>query len=387
MTRARLGYDFIAVPRKRHPGWIGLKHSSGQFLFAPLFEIAEGAPIPIHGSDWRVWLCRIWCLSGKARSPVCKALDELAERGVIAVGEGFLSVLFRPEDEHKEGAQRPKPSLQKEHSGSEKEHVSPNSGRHSDLSVENNSTLKIQTDRQNRKTERETERAHASGFRRPVGEPPPNFVETFHEPDPEPTLEEQIIKLWRGAVYAKLTKWPGSTKQVATGASEVAAWLRENVRDGSAPLSDFQAALKLYIADDKESLRKNTWPLSWLVERLPGYLAPAAPSAEPKSNNPTHQVWKAPDYEAEMRWSYDPERIRREREVLFGGDQEAIARAEEAEREMLERAAATRVVVSIAEAKPQVKPGYRTKTPEEIAERKRLLEEQVRALKAANAAE
>jgi hypothetical protein len=382
MTRARLGYDFLALPRKRHPGWIGLKHSSGQFLFAPLFEIAEGAPIPIHGSDWRVWLCRIWCLSGKARSPVYKALDELAERGVIALGEGFLSVLFRPEDEHKEGTQRPKPSLQKEHGGSEQEHVSPNSGRHLDLSVGNASTPQIQTDREKeRKRERESAGAHEGDFRRPVGEPPPGFVDTFEEPKrapAEPTLEDQILTAWKFAVHTKTLRTPGSTKLATDGAAEVAKWLRDNVRGDETPLSAFQVALKLYVAEDKKSLVDSAWPLKWLTERLPGYLAAKQPEQR-TVRNPTHAEWKVPDYEAENRAINA--RVEREQQEWWAQHPELRPSAEdvERERELLK----PRVVVSIEEApKPRV---CRPKTAEELEERRRFLQEQAKQLMAAAA--
>lgn len=376
MSRARLGYDFLALPRKRHPGWIGLKHSSGQFLFAPLFEIAEGAPISIHGSDWRVWLCRIWCLSGKARSPVCKALDELAERGVIAVGEGFLSVLFRPDDEHKEGAQRPKPSPRKEHSGSEQEHVSPNSGRRLGLSAENDSTPKIQTDRQKREKE-ERERAGAregSDFRKPLPEEPPNL------PPREQPLGEWIATEHSKRHVARTGTTPGGSDRYSR-AREVAAWVDANCE--AYKLTNRALATKLLdglFASDRAGAKG--WGLGWLQTSpqefcgLPPGVKPVV--AEPKSaepKNPTHQVWKAPDYAAEQRES--EERYLREREEWFAQHPELRAEVESDPLEITPR-----VVVSIAEAKAPAK-AYRPKSPEELAARRAALEEQARAIRAA----
>lgn len=108
---------------------------------------------------------------------------------------------------------------------------------------------------------------------------PPEFKENYREPDPEPTLEEQITRLWRKAVHDRTGRYPGQTRQVVTGASQVASWLRENVRPGETELGAFQAALKLYMNEDKQALQAQSWPLAWMVERLPGYLAssPASP--------------------------------------------------------------------------------------------------------------
>lgn len=214
----------------------------------------------------------------------------------------------------------------------------------------------------------------AHDFRRPVGEPPPGFVETFREPDPEPALEDQILTAWKRAVFERTTRTPASSSQAAAGAKEVAAWLRENVRGDETPLSTFQVALKLYVAEDKKSLVDNAWPLKWLTERLPGYLA-AKSTSKPASTNPTHQVWKAPDYAAEQRES--EERYLREREEWFAQHPELRAEVESDPLEITPR-----VVVSIAEAKAPAK-AYRPKSPEELAARRAALEEQARAIRAA----
>lgn len=148
----KVGFSFIALPRRRHAAWVGLQNAYGNFLFAPLFELAEGAPIQFHGADWRVWLCRTWCISGKARSPICKALDELLERDVIRLIDGRISVLFSPDQRHcsatERGSEKEDRSPEVEDSGSEHPHVGKIGGSHLDSSVGNHSTPEIQTDRQ-----------------------------------------------------------------------------------------------------------------------------------------------------------------------------------------------------------------------------------------------
>lgn len=134
--------------------------------------------------------------------------------------------------------------------------------------------------------------------RRPVGEPPPNFRD---DPPPvkqapvAPSLETQVITAWQVAVFEKTTRHPPETKQVAAGAEAVAAWLRSNVREGETALGLFQEALKRYVAEDNPKLGKNSWPLGWLPERLPGYLAKAS------IGRPQPKAWVPPDYEKEQR--------------------------------------------------------------------------------------
>lgn len=231
--------------------------------------------------------------------------------------------------------------------------------------------------KRDQKEERERAREDFVPARRPVGEPPADFVERHQD---EPALEDQILTAWKRAVFEKTTRTPASSKPALAGASEVAAWLRANVRENETPLGAFQVALKLYVAEDKKSLVDASWPLKWLTERLPGYLA--AKQSAAKSSNPTHQVWKAPDYEAEMRASYDPERIRKEREEWFAQHPELRAEVEEREREL--QAEGPRVVVSITEAP---KPPRAVRTAEDLEARKRFLQEQAKQLLAAKAAQ
>lgn len=295
MSRARLGYDFVAVPRRRHPGWVGLQNSYGQFLFGPLFEIAEGAPIPFHGVDWRVWLCRVWCLAGKARSPVCKALEELAERGVIAIGEGWISVLFRPEDEHKEGTQKPKPSSRKEDSGSEHPHRRPNSGSHLDLSVENNSTPKIQTDRQNRQTD-ERERAHAHArelFRKPLPEPPPDL------PPPEPLLGEWIATEHAKRYAARMGTSPGGSNRYAL-ARELGRWVEGNSEAYKLSNRALATAILEGLFTSERAAAKR-FPLSWAVQDPTEFCGcpsgiKAPPALKPVTQSPAHAEWQQPEW-------------------------------------------------------------------------------------------
>lgn len=215
MSRARLGYDFVAVPRRRHAGWVGLANGSGQFLFAPLFEIAEGAPFPFHGSDWRVWLCRVWCLAGKARSPVCKALTELEERGVIRVAGGVISVLFHPDAVHSAATTQPELATTQPD-------PSPNAGSRLGSSVGNNSTPKIQTDRQTRQTERESAREGSDDWI--VGHA--WFSATVLGGDstqaPDPTK-------WRDD-YAALGRKPRAEREAVAKTADEDDWVRANRR-------------------------------------------------------------------------------------------------------------------------------------------------------------
>jgi hypothetical protein len=381
MKRARLGYDFLALPRRRHPGWVGLKNSYGPLLFAPLFEIAEGAPIPIHGSDWRVWLCRVWCLTGRARSPVCKALDELAERGVIAVGKGLVSVLFRPEDEHNSSIQ----TTQLEHTAStETTQLEQKSRRHSDLSVENHLTPKIQTDREKeRKTDssdaraRETTTTDRSGdFRKPLPEPPPNL------PPREQPLGEWIAAEHAKRHVARTGTTPGGSNRYEL-ARKVGEWATANCEAYKVS----NRALATSLLDGlfaSEVAGAKGWGLGWLVNSpqqfcgLPAGVQPVEAKAE-KSNNPTHQVWKAPDYEAENREI--AARVEREREEWFAEHPECREAAAEVDALIPK----PRVVVSIAEAKPPKRAAPLNE--QERQERIRLLQAQAEQIRAASAAE
>lgn len=381
MSRARLGYDFVAIPRKRHPGWVGLKNSSGQFLFAPLFEIAEGAPIPIHGADWRVWLCRVWSLSGRARSPVCKSLDELAERDVIRVGEGSISVLFRPEDRHNSSTGKHRDDTTRAHSDTETTQLEQNPCSHLDLSVENNSTPKIQTDRQKRQTEeRERPSAHESfGFRNPLPEEPPNL------PPREQPLGEWICNEHSKRHVARTGTTPGGSDRYSR-AREVAAWVDANCE--AYKLSNRVLATKLLdglFASDRAGAKG--WGLGWLQTSpqefcgLPPGVKPVV--AEPKSTepkNPTHQIWQAPDYAAEQRES--EARFRVQQEEWFREHPELREAAAEVEA----LTPKPRAVVSIAEAKPPTKRASPL-NDEQRQERIRLLQEQAEKIRAASAAQ
>lgn len=393
----RIAYDFTPFPRKLHPGWAGRSHAS-LGLCLRLWMLADGQPIQVHGADWRASLCQQMGIGGRDRPTTRALMADLQTDGLMAVSGGFVTVIFHPGQSPEESSRSTTGVVEGLSRGSTG--VQPGVGEESDpidLSVQNRLGQILQTDRQTEETEErdaaleledfedeeeEPEPEPLRLFRTPLGEPPPDFAD---RDETEPTLQDRIISAWRRGVSDKGGGQPADTKLARLGAAEVAKWLHENVRENETPLSAFQAALKLYLAEDKPGLRKNSWPLAWLVERLPGYRAPAPKPEAPKSNNPTHQVWKAPDYEAEMRDSYDPERIRREQEKFWAEHPEFRPSVDEEPEPIAPPP--TRVVVSIAEAKPQVKPGYRTKTPEEIAERKRLLEEQVRALKAANASE
>lgn len=378
---ARIPYDFTPFPRKLHPGWAGRSHASWG-LCLRLWLLAEGQPIQVHGADWRASLCQQMGIGGRDRPTTRALMADLQVDGLMTVVSGFVHVQFHP-NQGAPGTTELVPELVGEGSARGSTGVQPGVRQESypsDLSVDNHSDRFLQTDRQKEEKERGRAREDFVPARRPVGEPPADFVETFQEPDPEPKLEDQILNAWKRAVHDKTTRTPGSTKLATDGAAEVAAWLRENVRGDETPLSAFQVALKLYLAEDKESLVKASWPLKWLTERLPGYLAAKQPATAPKSNNPTHQVWKAPDYAAEQRES--EERYLREREEWFAQHPELRAEVEEQEREM--REAKPRVVVSIAEAP---KPPRAVRTAEDLEARKRFLQEQAKQLLAAKAAQ
>jgi hypothetical protein len=286
----KVGYDFVAVPRRRHTGWVGLQNAYGQFLYAALFELADGAPIPFHGNDWRVWLCRAWSLAGKQRAPVCKALDELLDRGLVAIVDGRVSVLFRPEQRHNSSTTQPE-------LGTQQPQLGPNSGRHLESTTRNDSTPEIQQAEQSLAEQSRAEPAPAQGlFRKPLGEPPPGYVEP--EPEDDSVLEGQLITVWQKAVGEKAARTPPRTPDVDKAASALADWLVGNAKGGETPLGLFEGALGKYLEDQNKWLVKRGWPLEWMLERMVSLTASVAkPKAAPTLE--MHREWKGYSWENE----------------------------------------------------------------------------------------
>lgn len=335
-------------------------------------------------SDWRETLCGKLAVPGADRRNARGAMDALVKAGFLHHEGAWARISLEPEMLH--SGSTPDPVAI--HSGSTSVPLPFQSGSTSDpLPSQPSEIIEPEaSSREEGRKEREGESEPAPEIfipeRRPVGEPPPGFVDTYQEaPKPLP-LHDQILTAWKRAVGDKLGKTPGSTKRVADSAAEIAEWLGENVEEeDESPLEAFQVALKQYVSDEK--LRAHAWPLNWLLDRMPGYLADKQPETPaPKSNNPTHQVWKAPDYAAEQRES--EARYLRQREEWFAQHPELRAEAEEAERELAAQAAQARVVVSITEAP---KPPRAVRTAEDLEARKRFLQEQAKQLLAAKAAQ
>ena len=83
-----IGYDFTPLPCELHPLWTGVSmHTFG--LCVRLFQLTGGGkPYPLHGDDWRGWLCRQLLLKGDERKNVRKTLKHLYESGIIRVEPG-----------------------------------------------------------------------------------------------------------------------------------------------------------------------------------------------------------------------------------------------------------------------------------------------------------
>jgi len=100
--RARVGYDFVPLPRVRHPGWGVLRHILARSVYSELFALAYGQQggggdlVAWSGSDWRVSVCRSLCIDGPHRGNWAKALDEAARAGLIEVGPSYIRVAFHP---------------------------------------------------------------------------------------------------------------------------------------------------------------------------------------------------------------------------------------------------------------------------------------------------
>jgi hypothetical protein len=342
------------------------------------------------GDDWRETLCGKMSVTGPDRRNARGAMDALVKAGFLHHEGAFARLTLEPERAHFGSTSVPVEI----HSGSTPDPLRFQFGsspvplpvEHAEI-VENESAS-----REGVKQEREggeplpeevPEPEQFIPARRPLGEPPPGFVDAYREPEQPKVLSlaDRILCAWKDAVGVKLGKTPGSTKRVADSAAEIAEWLVQNPTDGLEPLAAFQAALKQYLADEK--LRARAWPINWLLDRMPGYLAAKQPEQQ-KVSSPTHQEWIPPDYEAGNREA--EARADREREEWFEQHPEYRAAYEADQRRMLEEYAESRKVIRIEDAPKPLKRAA-PMTEAQRQERIRLLQAQAEQIRAANAAQ
>jgi hypothetical protein len=377
MSRSKaIGYPFNAIPSDIAPEWLALPFQT-RALGPALWILGGGEPIPVI-ADWAPFLCMQLQIGGKERPNIVRALYRVQELGLLIVKDGFATCLLRV---CQLSASR-LPAVCQPSAGSLRGVREGSAASNTSESLNSDLTKRLKKEIKERESDaREDEPVFVSA-RQPLGEPPPGFVDTFQEPRTELSLEDQILTAWKSAVHTKTLRTPGSTKQATDGAAEVAKWLRENVRENETPLSAFQVALKQYVEDDKDSLRKASWPLKWLVERLPAYLAAKQPEKQSVSS-PTHREWVPPDYEADNREA--AARSDRERQEWFREHPEYRAGYEEDQRRMAEEYAAARKVVRIEDAPKPLKRAA-PMTNEQRQERIRFLQAQAEQIRAANAA-
>lgn len=386
MSRSKaISYPFDALPSDIAPEWLALPFQT-RSLGPALWVLGGGEPIPVI-DEWAPFLCMQLRIGGKERPNIVQALYRLQTRGLLVVKDGFATVLLRvcqlaasrpttvraPSAGCPQGVRAPSAGTPQ---GVREESAASNTSE----SLNSNLTKRVKKEIKERESEADERQEIFIPARAPLGEPPPGFVD---RDETEPTLEQRILAAWRKGVSDKGGGQPPETQRALAGAKDVADWLRENVRENETPLSAFQAALKLYLADEKPALRRASWPLGWLVERLPGYRAPEPKPEQQSVSSPTHRVWVAPDYAQENREA--EARGDREREEWFKQHPEYRAAYEESERRLAEEYAASRKVVRIEDAP---KPPKRTApmTEQQRQERVRALQAQAEQLRASNAA-
>lgn len=97
MSRAKIGHEFCPMPRKWHAGWAHHDGAHARGVRNALFELADGASIPVHGADWLESLCKQMQFHGRERPNVRKTLKAFAADGLIAWdGAGLVLVCFLP---------------------------------------------------------------------------------------------------------------------------------------------------------------------------------------------------------------------------------------------------------------------------------------------------
>lgn len=156
MARQKIGYEFMPFPKRLHPLWKG-QPMGALGICLKLFELNEGRDVKYYGDDWMAWLCLQMDIHGRDRPNVRKTLARLQELGLIGVSGDLVSFCFRDDDELRvslsadraltntsptPAQHQPIPS-----SCSDEHQPTSDSTFPLDLSVENDSGQKIQTDK------------------------------------------------------------------------------------------------------------------------------------------------------------------------------------------------------------------------------------------------
>jgi len=173
MSRAKIGHEFCPLPRKWYAGWAHHQGFYARGLRDALFELADGAPIPVHGSDWLSSVCSQLCVHGKDRPNVRRALKLFVADGLIGFDGEVVRGRFLPDSgpvAHRVPIEsQPTPNRLPIESQSSPNQVEDRSktGQSLPLPLEstprNDSGRISQTDRQNRQTDHTDARAREAG--------------------------------------------------------------------------------------------------------------------------------------------------------------------------------------------------------------------------------
>jgi hypothetical protein len=283
------------IPRNWHPAYGRVSFYAHSITKAILEQVDDYSDlsIPTDG-DWKTSLCRSLRIAGPERRNAKVAMESLLKARLMRVEAGRVRVLLVPDPELAEqpaDVSRPCPvpcSVPCSVPVSVPLSVFDSD---STQAVENThfTSRQLLSNSVSEPARAHTHETSPSPTPMPLrrrghpmhSEPPPEARKATVPPTPpKPTLEDQLLQVWQGAVFGRLGRTPSASDQARAGAAQVAEWLRANVRDGESPLAVFQAALQRYLAETAESLLRNSYPLSWLVDRLAGYTTSVKPVAK-----------------------------------------------------------------------------------------------------------
>jgi len=433
---ARIPYDFTPFPRKLHPGWAGRSHASWG-LCVRLWLLADGQPIQVHGADWRASLCQQMGIGGRDRPTTRSLMADLQSDGLMTVQGGFVHVVFHP-NQGSPGTTELATELVAEESARGSTGVQPGVRQESyplDLSDRNHSDRFLQTDRQTEKKDssdaraRETTTPVGSGdFRNPLPEPPPNL------PPREQPLGEWIAAEHARRHVARTGTTPGGSNRYDL-ARQIAKWVEGNCE--AYKLSNRALATLLLdglFASDKAGAKG--WGLGWILNApqefcgLPSGVKPVAATTEKQQKGiealeRMEASWRqqvAAHGELEQLHHITSDRDFSRPKIIAKYDLDGLPVERETEQKFREAVAALRKRVADREATwkrqaeanpipdedtwepptaaeperanvvelkptPQPKRSYTPMSPQQRAEREAQLQEQMRAIRAASAAE